>query len=138
MFNARGDLANLVIRCGEDGEPSARIQEREIDPELVEALIGEPGERHRHPVECVLLGQTPENARRHEAGVIGLEAPLHEGDVAMREVPAAELAHEVRHQGHELDEVPVAVDNRVIEARANPPDVVTRDKAEGHRQHSLE
>ena len=80
----------------------------------------------------MLLGQAPEHSGGHEPGVVGSQRPPHELLVAVGDAVARDLAHDVVHERQELEQVPVGVDHRMVEAGADARHVVGRHEGERH------
>ncbi len=128
-------LAQLVALDRERHESAARVEHREVDPELVEPFVEQARQVRGGAVERVRGGQAPpRRARRPELALARLrerapraqhhvvEVDSARGLEARREVAAADVLHVVEEEGAEdrdrLDDVAVGVDHRVSEPRA--------------------
>ncbi len=120
-----GDRApHLFVGHREHREPEARIEQQEVEPELLRAAVRERRQRDGHAVEGVLLGKTPEDAGGHEPRVVGRERAPHELLVAIGHAVSRHFADDVVHEREELEEVPVGVDHRMVEPGSDPSHLV--------------
>ena len=122
VVGAGGATARLAIADARHAQTARRIDECEIEPDLVEALIEESRKDRSREVARVLGGMRPERLladaappplldrhRQHAARAAADRAPAaHRG-------LAADLAELLGEDGPVFDPVAVGVDNRMIE-----------------------
>ena len=124
VVGAAGGAARLAVADARHAQTARRIDDCEIEPDLVEALIEESRKDRSREVARVLGGMRPERLladtaapplldrhRQHAARAAADRAPAaHRG-------LAADLAELLSEDGPVFDPVAVGVDNRMIEAR---------------------
>ena len=120
----------LVVGRLQVGEGHRRVEQREVDAHLVEALVEQRGEVRGRTVARVLRRPAP--PRRHRAPARTARALVRRkdrgrvGETCVARVPVAHRApahllevgeHLLVEHGRELDEVPVGVDDRMRQPR---------------------
>jgi hypothetical protein len=123
--------AQLVVVEGGDRETVGGEEQGEVESDFVHALVHEAREHRGGAVEGVAGGQAPPREARHAQ-----VTPLLDGDLARQAAAlaqhvearsdflAGDLDQEVPDQWRVLDEVTIAIDDRVVEALADGPDRV--------------
>ena len=126
------------------GEPVRRVHHRNVDTDLVEPLVQELRQHRGGAVEGVAGGDPPpRDARQRQfAPLIGrqhLREPSAVDDEVetLRDVFTREVDEDVTHEGQVLDDVPVVVDDRMVDPRPDRGDVVARRVHGAHRAESL-
>ncbi len=126
---AAGPPPDGVVGMGEAGEPDARVQDGEVEPDLVHAVVEQRREERGRPVAGVGRDRPPrrdEHPRRpvghdvearEQVGAAGGEAGDRRGE-AVGDVASRDPAHRLHDEGDRLDDVPVDVDDRVVDGRA--------------------
>src|SRR5262249_11183247 len=121
--------AELVVRLGGEDESETRVEDAEVDPELVHARVEEPREEGRGAVQGVAGGHDPPAVSPTALvpamplrGGVGPE-PGWTSDQrrseALGELGASVLLQGVEIVRHHLDEMAVAIDDRVAERTAD-------------------
>ncbi len=123
----------LVVGEMDRGEPVRRVGDRNVDADLIEALVEELRQHRGRAVERVARRYPPPRHahERHLAALCGRERL---GEAAARDDHvepfgdrrAGDLDEDVAHERQVLDDVAVAVDDRVVDPLANPGDVVAQ------------
>jgi hypothetical protein len=104
------------------GEPVRRVGDRDIDANLIEALVQQPGQHRGRAIERVARRDPPprDPHERHLAPLRGREH-LREPSAVDHEIESLddrrirELDEDVAHKREVFDDVPVAVDDRVVD-----------------------
>ena len=126
---ARRRPAEVVVwhaRQRDHEQAHARVDDAEVEPDLVHALVQQPWQHGGGAVERVLGGHRPP----HRHGGTRIEALLgghperapdvaHVGDPPVRHVGAADVAEEVEEHRHHLELVRVGIDDRMVDAFAD-------------------
>ena len=130
--------AQLVVGEGGDGEAVGGIEDRNVDPDLVEALVKQLGHHRGGAVGRVAGGKPPPGCAgdAHLAAQLGGHPPNGGGTVdhlveAGGHVVARDVDDEVANPWEELDDVTVGVDHRMIQLRPDPGDLGGRSDAHG-------
>ena len=129
----RHGLAQLGIADVDGDEAVGRVQDGDVEAELVEPLVEQAREHRSRPVEGVTRGDAPPR------GLDDAKAPAHlfvdslerptavdDGVEALRHRFAGQVDQQVPDEGKEFDQVSVAVDDRVVQLRPDAPDLVRR------------
>ena len=114
--------AQLVVGELVGEQPFARIHEREVDAEFVEALRVQRGQRRRRAVERVARGPHPRARvlRPVRIGRIEQELALdRRPPVAVDHRRAADLGEVFEKHGRRLDGMRIGVDDRMVECLAD-------------------
>ena len=127
-------LANFVVRASKHGQAVARIEQREVDADLVEPCVHQLRQRRGHPVEGV-LGRVPvEDPYRHESfvrGEAGAVKPLQ----TAHQLLARLLADEIEHGRHDLEQMTVAIDDRMVDRVLDGRDLVAASERRRGQSH---
>ncbi len=102
--------AQLVVGVAQDREPRGREEQGEVEADLLQALVEQPGQQDGHPVEPERVAE--EHPRREVArarGERGSPVPYE----PLRDRVVGHLAHAVDDHRHELDQVAVGIDDRM-------------------------
>ena len=122
---AADGLADLVVLHVREAEADGRVEHDEVHADLVHALVQESGQHGGGAVERVLGGQGPPGRDGDALGAALV--PGHGGPaaadagvaVALDDLGAADVFEVVEEGGHELDDVGVAVDDRMVKPGAD-------------------
>jgi hypothetical protein len=123
VARARDAATHLLVVEGHRDETERRVEDGEIEADLVEPLVQEARQHRRGAVEGVARRHAPPARPRH-AGRRAARSRRAGGSIdgpsINRSKPAprpraTELDHEVAHEREELHEVAVAVDDGMVE-----------------------
>ena len=105
-------------------EAEARVDDRVVEADLVEALVQQPRQHRGAPVEGVLGGNGPPHRNRSpvvepllRGHVEGAAAVAHVADPLLRHPGATDLAEVLEEHRHHLELVRVGVHDGMVEAR---------------------
>ncbi len=129
----RHGLAQLGIADVDGDEAVGRVQDGDVEAELIEPVVEQAREHRGRPVEGVAGGDAPPRGlddAMAPAQLVAdsLERPtaVDDGVEALRQRLAGQLDQQVPDEGKELDQVSVAVDDRVVQLGPDAPDLVRR------------
>ena len=112
--------ADFVVGVRQQWQTEARIEQRIVDPDLIESSVQQFGQRHGHSVECVLGRKAVEHTHWEEAS---LEAVLAEATQAFEHLAASLFPDDVVDEGQKLEQVPVTVHDWMVETIPDTGDV---------------
>jgi len=123
---AAGGPAPRVVGDAGNAEPDGRVEDREVDTQLVQTLVEEPRQHSRRPVARVPRGGRPEGllgdaapsplCHRERQGLTHLAPDRQE---ALRGTIAADTPELVAHDRAILQPVPVGVDHGMTQPGSN-------------------
>ena len=128
ILGAAAGASNVLLGLVEEEEPEGRVDDGEVEPQLVEPLAQQPGQHGCGPVEGIPRRNPPERrpggamdpaflgGERVPAPVLALARAL---EVVLDHLRACRLLQEVQEHRDVLQHMAVAVHDRVVQSCAN-------------------